>query len=81
MTSIARIDARVRIGNIQRGRELGKGVTAGFFAGSIPDLTSWDYAPNHRIAGSFVNFAGGIADDANVGGGGTMRVIRALEGL
>jgi len=44
------------------GRKLNGHVTAGVFGGSTPDLTSWDYAPNHRIAGSFVNFSGGSFD-------------------
>lgn len=44
------------------GRKLGAGVTAGVFAGSTPDLTSWDYAPNHQIGGSFVNISGGSYD-------------------
>jgi hypothetical protein len=44
------------------GRKLNEHVTAGIFGGSTPDLTSWDYAPDHRIAGSFVNFTGGSYD-------------------
>jgi len=44
------------------GRKLGSGVTAGVFMGSTPDLTSWDYQPDHQISGSFVNFAGGSYD-------------------
>src|SRR6266404_4476782 len=44
------------------GRKLGRGMTAGVFAGSTPDPTSWHYSPDQRIAGSFVNFAGGSYD-------------------
>jgi hypothetical protein len=44
------------------GRKMGHGVTAGVFAGSTPDQTTWNYAPNRRIAGSFVNFKGGSYD-------------------
>jgi hypothetical protein len=44
------------------GRKLGGQVTAGVFAGSTPDLTSWDYAPDHQIAGSFVNVTAGSYD-------------------
>src|SRR5215469_1368206 len=44
------------------GRKLGGGAILGAFAGSTPDLTSWDYAPDHRIGGSFVNFTGGDYD-------------------
>ena len=44
------------------GRKLNRNVTAGIFGGSTPDLTSWDYAPDHRIAGSFINFTGGSYD-------------------
>jgi len=44
------------------GRRFGKSVTAGIFAGSTPDPTSWSYNPNQRIAGSFINFEGGAYD-------------------
>ncbi len=41
------------------GRKHGKHVTYGIFAGSTPDPTSWNYNPDQRIAGTFVNFEGG----------------------
>ncbi len=41
------------------GRKLAQTVTAGIFAGSTPDPTSWSYDPNRRIGGAFVNFDGG----------------------
>ena len=44
------------------GRRLSTGVTAGIFAGSTPDPTSWSYDPNRRIAGTFLNFDGGDWD-------------------
>jgi hypothetical protein len=44
------------------GRKLGRGITAGMFAGSTPNPTSWHYAPDQRIAGSFVNAEGGTYD-------------------
>jgi hypothetical protein len=44
------------------GRRLTQGVTAGIFAGSSPDPTSWNYDPNRRIGGAFVNFEGGTFD-------------------
>ena len=44
------------------GRKLSSGVTAGIFAGSTPDPTSWSYNPNQRLAGTFVNFEGGSYD-------------------
>jgi len=44
------------------GRKLSTGVTAGIFAGSTPDPTSWSYNPNQRLAGTFVNFEGGSYD-------------------
>lgn len=44
-------------------RRLAKGVTAGIFAGSSPDPTSWSYNPDLRIGGAFVNFEGGSFDD------------------
>ena len=44
------------------GRRLSPGITAGIFAGSTPDPTSWDYNPDRRIGGTFVNFQGGDFD-------------------
>jgi hypothetical protein len=44
------------------GRRLSNVVTAGIFAGSTPDPTSWSYNPDRRIAGSFVNFTAGSYD-------------------
>jgi AMIN domain len=44
-------------------RRLSKGVTAGIFAGTSPDPTSWSYNPDLRIGGAFVNFEGGSFDD------------------
>ena len=45
------------------GRRLKQGVTAGIFAGSTPDPTSWSYDPNRLIGGAFVNFEGGSFDN------------------
>lgn len=45
------------------GRRLKQGVTAGVFLGSTPDPTSYSYAPNREIGGSFVNFEGGSYED------------------
>lgn len=44
------------------GRRLSQRVTAGIFAGTTPDPTSWSYDPNRRIGGSFINFDGGSFD-------------------
>ena len=44
------------------GRKLSPGITAGIFAGSTPDPTSWNYNPDRRIGGTFVNFEGGDFD-------------------
>jgi hypothetical protein len=41
------------------GRRFGKLATIGIFGGSTPDPTSWNYNPNQKIGGTFVNFAGG----------------------
>jgi hypothetical protein len=41
------------------GRRAGKHVIVGTFAGSTPDPTSWDYNPDRRIAGVFMNVEGG----------------------
>ena len=40
-------------------------VTAGLFAGSTPDPTSWSYDPNRRIAGEFTNISGGSYDNVH----------------
>lgn len=44
------------------GAKLARGATAGFFAGSTPDPTSWSYNPNRRLGGLFINFEGGNYD-------------------
>jgi len=44
-------------------RRVTHGVTAGIFAGSSPDPTSWSYNPDLRLAGAFVNFEGGSFDN------------------
>jgi hypothetical protein len=41
------------------GRRFSQRVTAGLFAGSTPDPTSWSYDPNRRLAGEFTNISGG----------------------
>jgi hypothetical protein len=41
------------------GRRLGEHTTAGIFAGSTPDPTSWNYNPNRQMVGTFINYAGG----------------------
>jgi len=40
-------------------RRLSKQWTAGIFAGTTPDPTSWNYSPNREEAGAFLNFEGG----------------------
>lgn len=44
------------------GRREGKNVILGIFGGSTPDPTSWNYNPDRRIGGAFVNFEGGNFD-------------------
>ena len=44
------------------GRRVARGVIAGAFLGSTPDVTSWHYSPNQQMTGSFVNFEGGSYD-------------------
>ena len=48
------------------GRRFHHIVTTGIFAGSTPDITSWNYAPDHRIAGSFLNFTAGSYDSFRI---------------
>jgi AMIN domain len=45
------------------GRRVGSNATVGLFAGSTPDPTSWSYAPDQQISGTFVNFEGGSFDN------------------
>jgi hypothetical protein len=45
------------------GRRVHEGTTLGIFAGSTPDPTSWDYNPQQRLGGAFVNFEGGSFDN------------------
>jgi len=44
------------------GRRVGPHMIAGIFAGTTPDPTSWNYSPNSRIGGGFLNFSGGSFD-------------------
>ena len=44
------------------GRRVRPGFIVGMFAGSAPDPTSWNYNPNLRLGGIFVNFEGGSFD-------------------
>jgi len=41
------------------GRRVSEHTSVGIFAGSTPDPTSYDYNPNQKLAGTFMNFAGG----------------------
>ena len=41
------------------GRRINSALTVGAFGGSTPDPTSWSYAPNQNIAGTFVNYQKG----------------------
>ena len=41
------------------GRRIDGQLTIGVFGGSTPDPTSWSYAPNQNIAGTFVNYQKG----------------------
>jgi hypothetical protein len=44
------------------GYRINQRLTVGVFGGSTPDPTSWSYAPNQRIAGTFVNYERGDFD-------------------
>lgn len=41
------------------GRRIAKVATIGIFGGSTPDPTSWNYNPDQKLGGTFVNFEGG----------------------
>ncbi len=49
-------------------RRMSPSVTAGFFAGSNPDPTQWNYAPNRQTTGAFVNIEKGNYDAAHWSG-------------
>ncbi len=44
------------------GRRIGGHSTLGIFGGSTPDPTSWNYNPDRRMGGAFLNFEGGSYD-------------------
>lgn len=44
------------------GYRINQRMTVGVFGGSTPDPTSWSYAPNQRIAGTFLNYMYGDFD-------------------
>lgn len=44
------------------GREIAGRAVTGIFAGSTPDPTAWDYNPQRRIGGVFINLHGGSFD-------------------
>jgi hypothetical protein len=44
------------------GYRLNQRLTIGVFGGSTPDPTSWSYAPDQRIAGTFANYTAGDFD-------------------
>lgn len=48
------------------GHRVREHVTAGVFAGSTPDPTSYDYNPNGKLAGAFVNYENGSFDDVRI---------------
>jgi hypothetical protein len=45
------------------GRKYGERTTAGVFAGTTPDPSSYDYNPDRRMGGAFVNLSGGSYED------------------
>jgi hypothetical protein len=49
-------------------RKVSHRVTAGIFAGSNPDPTQWNYAPNRQTAGAFVNVETGNYDGVHWSG-------------
>ncbi len=44
------------------GIRINKHVTTGIFAGTTPDPTSWNYNPDRRMGGTFLNLEGGSFD-------------------
>jgi len=50
------------IDGVYAGRKMSHSLTVGMFAGSNPDPTQWNYAPNRQTIGSFVNLETGSFD-------------------
>jgi hypothetical protein len=50
------------------GRKIGRATTLGLFAGSTPDPTAWNYAPDRQLGGVFTNFQAGSFDTARYTG-------------
>ncbi len=50
------------------GRRLRPSTTVGAFAGTTPDPTSWNFAPDRQIAGVFSNFDAGSFEDVRYTG-------------
>jgi hypothetical protein len=48
------------------GARLRKVTTIGIFGGSTPDPTSWNYNPNQKMGGTFVNFGGGSYENVHL---------------
>src|SRR5882762_4384393 len=48
------------------GARIRKITTIGIFGGSTPDPTSWNYNPNQKMGGTFVNFGGGSYENVHV---------------
>ncbi len=48
------------------GRRIGKHTTTGIFGGSTPDPTSWNYNPDRRLGGTFVNVQAGSFDSFRI---------------
>jgi len=48
------------------GARFRKVTTIGIFGGSTPDPTSWNYNPNQKMGGTFVNFGGGSYENVHV---------------
>ena len=47
------------------GARIRKITTVGIFGGSTPDPTSWNYNPNQKMGGAFVNFEGGSYENVH----------------
>jgi len=58
------------------GRQVSKGVTAGIFAGTTPDPTSWNYSPGRQIFGSFLNYETGSFETVRYSGTGGLAFTR-----
>ena len=57
-------------------RRLNRTFTSGIFAGTTPDPSSWNYAPDRQMTGAFLNYEAGDFETAKYSGTGGVAITR-----